>query len=314
MEYNIVTGGAGFIGSELVHHLNKLGIDNIVIVDSLQDGRKFKNLLGLKFVDIVNPVDLPSFMGTYKKAIVRVFHQGAISSTEEWNGDVLMQANYESSINWLEFCLEFNIPLIYASSASVYGITSSFKEDQDNLKPLNPYGFTKLLFDRQVERVLQTKPSSSIVGLRYFNVYSSGTGTEAHKDGQASPFHRFTECLANGNSICLYKGDDGRGINAEDHKRDFVHISDVMNVIEFFMKNPDKSGIYNVGSSKSRTFQDVANVVMKSFVTNEQIYYQSFPEHLKGKTQPYTCADLTKLRAVGYDKEFKSIEEGYNYV
>lgn len=305
----IVTGGAGFIGSRLVKRLNEIGIDDIIIVDSLKQGEKFKNLLDLNFIELVNPNDVGSLLKSLDK-VGLVLHQGAISSTEEWNGDLLIHANYESSLFWLNFCFRREVPLIYASSASVYGATKNFSEDQKFLKPLNPYGFSKLLFDKQVQKILNSY-NGQVVGLRYFNVYGP---CEFHKGNQASPFCRFLKSIRNNEPIVLFYGDDGHNGNARNHRRDFIHVSDVLNVIQFFIENRDKSGIFNVGSGRTSTFKDVFETVRSNFTKDIELTWKMFPEHLKGKTQPYTCADLTKLRKVGYNKEFKTIKEGSKYV
>ncbi len=318
----IVTGGAGFIGSNIVKALGKLEKE-IVVVDDLTDGRKFENLLGSEIADYV---DKDTFLAAIldrmesvpKKPISAIVHNGAISSTTSWDGKKVMAENYDYSKILLEYCHRNKIPFIYASSASVYGANKSSVEIPTNERPLNVYAYSKMLFDKYVR---EGKWNNRVVGLRYFNVYGPG---EQFKGSQASPFFRYHKELRYGNSVRVFEGGDGFGGDAKNTKRDFVYVDDIVRVVLWALENehpPNTEGIFNVGTGECHSFEEVADLVIAHklgddwqnenlenvFATKE---FELIPYDLKGRSQPYTCANLTKLREAGYKEDFISIEDG----
>lgn len=300
----IVTGGAGFIGSNILQGLNARGIDDILVVDDLTDGTKFKNMVDARIADYMDKDDfLDSLLGGdfEESSIEAVFHQGACSSTTEWDGQFMMENNYEYSKTLLHFCQAHQIPFIYASSASVYGGGSVFKEDLANEAPLNVYGYSKFLFDQYVRAQTLT---SQVVGLRYFNVYGP---REQHKGSMASvAFHLNNQLLEKG-EIKLFAGCDGYGDGEQ--VRDFIYVEDVVGVNLWFLDHPEVSGIFNCGTGKSQPFNDVANAVL-DYHQKGSLSYIPFPDHLVGHYQSFTEADLTALRAAGCEHVFKTVDEG----
>ena len=301
----IVTGGAGFIGSNIVKALNERGRADILVVDDLTDGTKFKNIADCEIQDYL---DKDEFLARVKKGdgfgkVEAVFHEGACSSTTEWDGRFVMDVNYEYSKALLHWCLEKGASYLYASSASVYGGGSVFKEEREYEQPLNMYGYSKFLFDQYVRRVLPTA-HSQIAGFRYFNVYGP---REQHKGSMASvAFHHNNQIKESG-KVRLFEGCDGYD-NGE-QRRDFIYVGDVVAVNLWFMDHREKSGIFNLGTGRSQSFNDVARAVIAHHGKGE-IEYIPFPEHLKGRYQSFTEADMGKLRAAGYDAPFKTVEEG----
>jgi ADP-L-glycero-D-manno-heptose 6-epimerase len=303
---HIVTGGAGFIGSNLVRALVDRGYDDVVVVDDLEDGHKFVNIADVAIADYLDKDELPTLLMSDKgfaHEVKAIFHLGACSTTTEWNGRYMMQNNYSYSKNLLHHCLEHRIPYIYASSAAVYGGAKRFVEDPLFENPLNVYGYSKLQFDRYVRRVAGN-PGSQVVGLRYFNVYGPH---EQHKGSMASVAFHFNNQLLSDGEVRLFEGSDGYGDGEQ--QRDFVYIDDANNVNLWFLDHPDVSGIFNAGTGRAQTFNDVANAVIK-WHGKGKIRYIEFPEHLKGAYQSYTQADLTELRASGCDVEFRPVEGG----
>ncbi|MDX2426564.1 MAG: ADP-glyceromanno-heptose 6-epimerase [Cycloclasticus sp.] len=300
----IVTGGAGFIGSNILQGLNARGIDDILVVDDLTDGTKFKNMVDARIADYMDKDDfLDSLLGGdfEESSIEAVFHQGACSSTTEWDGQFMMENNYEYSKTLLHFCQAHQIPFIYASSASVYGGGSVFKEDLANEAPLNVYGYSKFLFDQYVRAQTLT---SQVVGLRYFNVYGP---REQHKGSMASvAFHLNNQLLEKG-EIKLFAGCDGYGDGEQ--VRDFIYVEDVVEVNLWFLDHPEVSGIFNCGTGKSQPFNDVANAVL-DYHQKGSLSYIPFPDHLIGHYQSFTEADLTALRTAGCQHVFKTVDEG----
>ncbi len=300
----IVTGGAGFIGSNIVQGLNVKGITDIWVVDNFKDGAKFKNIVDGRIADYIDKDDfLDSVLGGDLDgvAIEAIFHEGACSSTTEWDGQFMMENNYEYSKTLFHFCQENNVPFIYASSASVYGGGSVFKEDLANEEPLNVYGYSKFLFDQYVRA--QTL-KCQVVGLRYFNVYGP---REQHKGSMASvAFHLNNQLLDKGD-VKLFVGCDGYGDGEQ--LRDFVYVGDVVDVNLWFLDNPSVSGIFNCGTGKSQPFNDVAKAVL-DYHKKGELSYIPFPDHLVGHYQSFTEADLTALRGVGCDHVFKLVSEG----
>ncbi|EIT7143518.1 ADP-glyceromanno-heptose 6-epimerase [Vibrio vulnificus] len=301
----IVTGGAGMIGSNIVKALNEIGINDILVVDNLKNGRKFKNLVDLDITDYMDRDDfLTQIMaGDNFGPIEAVFHEGACSATTEWDGKYMMLNNYEYSKELLHYCLEREIPFLYASSAATYGETTVFKEEREYEGALNVYGYSKQQFDNYVRRLWQDAEEhgetlSQITGFRYFNVYGP---REQHKGSMASvAFHLNNQILA-GENPKLFAG-------SEQFKRDFIYVGDVCKVNLWFMQN-GVSGIFNCGTGNAESFEEVAIAVIKHHGKGE-IETIPFPEHLKGAYQEFTQADLTKLRAAGCDVEFKTVAEG----
>ena len=310
----IVTGGAGMIGSNIILALNKMGINNIIVVDNLKDGRKFLNISDLDFQDYI---DKDEFIELVKKNydfgnIDVIFHQGACSKTTEWDGKYLMSNNYEYSKIILNWSQKNNIQFIYASSASVYGLgEDGFKEDRICEKPLNPYAFSKFFFDQYIRKI-QKNNESQIVSLRYFNVYGP---RENHKDKMASTIFHFYNQIKLKNQCKLFEGINGYK-NGE-QMRDFIYVEDCVDVNLWFMRNKSKSGIFNVGTGNTATFNSIAKTIFSwNKINNKQIEgtisYIPFPEELKGAYQNYTKAEISKLRNIGYIKKFNSIQSGIN--
>jgi len=306
----IVTGGAGFIGSNIVYALNQQGIDDIIVVDNLKNGVKFKNIVDLKIQDYIDKHDFLSRVqsGESFGKVQAVFHEGACSATTEWDGHFMMKNNYDYSKALLHYCVDRKIQYLYASSAATYGGNHIFKEEPAYEAPLNVYGYSKLLFDQYVRRYWQSiggmQNCSQVVGFRYFNVYGP---RESHKGSMSSvAFHINTQLHA-GDEARLFEGCDGYG-NGE-QRRDFIYVDDAVDVNLWFMNNPKKSGIFNVGTGRSQPFNDVAYAVI-DFHKRGHINYIAFPEHLKGRYQSFTEADISALRQAGYTKEMHSVESG----
>ena len=247
----VVTGSNGFIGSNLIRNLNTLGISDILAVDNHNNKELKKNV---KDCQIKEQQGIKDFLESIKKGQINpselkaIFHQGACSDTMEWDAEYLFEVNLLYSKELLNFCLENLIPFIYASSASVYGSGTQFEEKLENESPINLYAYSKYLFDQNVRQYLG-KNKSQIVGLRYFNVYGPN---EAHKDGMASVAYHLHQQLKTSEQVNLFKGSDGFGDGEQ--RRDFIHVDDVVNVNLWFMDNPEVSGIFNVGTGKSQTF------------------------------------------------------------
>ena len=318
--YYVVTGAAGFIGSNLVAALNASGITNIIAVDNLSRADKFHNLVDCDVADFIDKQEFIERLevGDFDNAIEAVLHQGACSDTMEQDGRYMMANNYRYSVRLLDFCQDQEIPLLYASSASVYGGGTVFREAREFEGPLNVYGYSKFLFDQVVRRRL-AEAGSQIAGFRYFNVYGP---REAHKGRMASvAFHFFNQFQADGR-VRLFEGSGGYG-NGE-QRRDFVFVEDVVKVNLYFLEHGELSGIYNLGTGRAQSFNDVAVATVNAcraargeaplslsqLLAQGAIEYVPFPEALKGKYQSYTEADLTLLRRAGYEEPFAPVEEG----
>ena len=302
----IVTGGAGFIGSNIVKTLNDQGETDIIVVDDLEEGVKFKNIADCEIADYLDKDEFlervtrgDSFAGK----VDAIFHEGACSSTTEWDGKFMMQNNYEYSKSLLHYCLKNKIAYLYASSASVYGSGTVFKETREYEEPLNVYGYSKFLFDQYVRRYAQDA-KSQVVGFRYFNVYGP---REAHKGTMSSVAYHHSNQIKDSGVVKLFEGCDGYENGGQ--SRDFVYVADAVAVNLWFMQNPDKSGIFNLGTGNSQPFNDIAKSVIQ-FHKKGEIEYIPFPEHLVGRYQSFTEADISALRAAGYDAPFKTVEEG----
>jgi ADP-L-glycero-D-manno-heptose 6-epimerase len=303
----VVTGGAGFIGSNLVHALNRSGRTDIWVVDDLRDGRKFANLADAIIGDYTDHGRFLAWLATPAAAqapIERVFHLGACTDTTEWDGQHMLEANHEYSKRLFEYCTGLLIPFIYASSAAVYGTGREFAEEPANERPVNVYGWSKLVFDQYV-RGHAGRVHSQVVGLRYFNVYGP---REGHKGRMASVVrHLALQAMAEGR-LTLFGEHDGWGEGQQ--RRDFVHVDDCNAVALWFAAHPEQSGLFNCGSGQDRSFNSLARAVSAWFGGDLAIGYRSFPADLVGAYQSYTRADLTRLRAAGCDVNFQSLEEG----
>ena len=302
----IVTGGAGFVGSNLVLALNGRGHRDIIVVDDLKDGTKFKNLVEAEVADYR---DKDAFLQQLQAnhsfgPVEAVFHNGACSDTTEWDGRYMMTVNFDYSKALLEYCQSRNIPFIYASSAAVYGGGTVFKEERGHEAPLNVYGYSKFLFDQYVRRRIQTGLKSQVVGFRYFNVYGP---REQHKGKMASTAFHFNNQVREEGVCKLFKGSGG--YKDGEQRRDFIHVDDVSAVNLWAWEHPKVSGIFNLGTGKSQTFNDVAKAVIKHHGKGK-IQYIPFPENLKGRYQSFTEADMSALRAAGCDHKFMTVEEG----
>jgi ADP-L-glycero-D-manno-heptose 6-epimerase len=304
----VVTGGAGFIGSQIVAGLNKLGREDILVVDDLSDGKKFENLALNKIADYMDKAEFRCLIkqrDSLCDEINIVSHQGACSTTTEWDGQYMMDNNYTYSKELLHFCLERSIPFVYASSAAVYGVNTKFSEEPVNEHPVNVYGYSKLLFDNYV-RNLSADIKSQVVGLRYFNVYGS---REDHKEGMASVVFHFNNQIKETGELKLFEG--SHGYTDGEQLRDFVFVDDVVNVNLWMMEHSKVSGIFNVGTGKANSFNDVANLVV-DWHGKGNIKYIPFPEALKGSYQSFTEASLVDLRSAGCEYEFTPLDEGVN--
>jgi ADP-L-glycero-D-manno-heptose 6-epimerase len=317
----VVTGAAGFIGSNLVNSLNERGESDVVAVDNLERADKFRNLVDC---DISDYLDKREFIervrrGEFARPAV-VFHQGACSDTMATDGRFVMENNFRYSMQLLQWCQQVDVPLIYASSAAVYGMGPVFVEDRLYERPLNIYGYSKFQFDHVVRRMLAASTSvrAPVIGLRYFNVYGP---REAHKERMASvAFHHYHQFRREAR-VRLFQGSHGYADGEQ--RRDFVHIDDVIRVNLHFWKQP-ANGIFNVGSGRAQSFNDVAMAVVNSLreangqqpmslkqaASQGTIEYTEFPIALRDRYQAYTQADLSRLRGAGYAESMLSVEQG----
>jgi len=301
----IVTGGAGMIGSNIVQGLNQSGRNDIIVVDDLKDGKKFWNISDLTIYDYLDKDDFLSMIKDGKDLgkIDAIYHEGACSTTTEWDGHYMMSNNYEYSKILLHYCLDRKIPYFYASSAATYGNSTVFVEDPANENPINVYGYSKYLFDQYV-RQHESTFESQVVGFRYFNVYGP---REQHKGSMASVAFHLNNQIEAGENPKLFEGSGGYG-NGE-QRRDFIYIGDAVKVNLWMLENPDVSGIFNIGTGNCQSFKEVAESVI-DYHKKGEIQYIPFPDHLKGSYQSFTEADITKLRNAGYDTPFKTVQEG----
>ncbi len=315
----IVTGAAGFVGSNLVKGLNERGENNVVAVDNLTRADKFHNLVDCEIADYLDKTDFLDRFARGEFGKVRaIFHEGACSDTMETDGRYMMENNYRYTKALMQACLEQGVQFLYASSAATYGASQTFKEEREYEKPLNVYGYSKFLFDQLVRRTLPNA-HSQIVGFRYFNVYGP---REAHKGRMASvAFHNFNQFRADG-TVKLF-GEYG-GYGPGGHSRDFVSVEDVVKVNLFFLDHPEKSGIFNLGTGRAQPFNDIATTVVNTLravegkppLTLEEmeqeglIEYIKFPDALRGKYQCFTQSDVSRLRGAGYTAPFYTVEEG----
>lgn len=301
----IVTGGAGFIGSNVVRALNQRGRTDILVVDDLTDGHKFRNIADCHIADYMDYQDFLTLIqsGHEFPVLDAILHQGACSATTEWDGRYMMKTNFEYSKVLLHYALDRGVPFLYASSAAVYGGSERFVEAPEAENPLNVYGYSKLLFDQYVRRLLPNS-QSQVAGFRYFNVYGPG---EQRKGSMASVAFHLNEQLKDGDTVQLFEGSGG--YDDGEQRRDFIYVEDVAAVNLWFLDNPKAKGVFNVGTGRSQSFNDVANAVIR-WHQRGHVRYIPFPEHLKGAYQHFTEADISALRKVGYDAPFASVEEG----
>ncbi len=326
----VVTGAAGFIGSKLIEGLNARGLDDIIAVDDLTQGDKFRNLAALKISDYIDAaVFYEQFSAGSHGQVEAVFHEGACSDTMEPDGKYMMQNNYTTSVNLFHACQKRGTRLLYASSAATYGGSERFVEEPACERALNVYGYSKLLFDQRMRRECGADfrrsvvgKTSQVVGFRYFNVYGPH---EQHKGRMASvAFHQFNQFRAEG-KVKLFA--DYAGYAAGSQMRDFVFIDDVVAVNLWFLDHPDLSGIFNLGTGRAQPFNDVAVAVVNTMRDLQQqsalslpamlqaglIEYMPFPAALRGKYQCYTQADLTALRGTGCTQQFADVQTGVSH-
>ncbi|TMH11181.1 MAG: ADP-glyceromanno-heptose 6-epimerase [Betaproteobacteria bacterium] len=318
--YFVVTGAAGFIGSNLVRALNARGETQIVAVDDLERSDKFRNLAPCEIADFLDKDEFRRRLeaGDFSGSIDVVFHQGACSDTMETDGRFMMENNYRYSMSLLDFCVEDQVPLLYASSAAVYGAGTDFREERKFEAPLNIYGYSKFLFDQAVRRRFG-EAGSQIAGFRYFNVYGPN---EWHKGRMASVAWHFFNQYSAERRVRPFVGSGGYADGEQ--RRDFISVEDVTNVNLHFLDHPELSGIFNVGTGRAQSFNDVAlatiNCCRKAKgdqpvdLTEARrqglIEYAPFPDALRGRYQNFTQADVGALRRAGFAAPFLPVEEG----
>ena len=310
----IVTGGAGFIGSNILEGLERNGYRDLVVDDWLGTDEKWKNIAKRSLADVVAPERLSRFLRRHRDSIEAVIHMGAISTTTERDVDKFLQNNIHLTWDLWRFCVNENKPLIFASSAATYGAGENGFEDDDsvrylnNLRPLNPYGWSKAFIDRKIAAVRAAggKTPRQFVGLKFFNVYGPN---EYHKGGQKSVIaHIFPSVKAN-EEVALFKSYNPDYKDGE-QLRDFVWVGDIVDVVLWFLDHPEVSGLFNVGSGEARSFYDLAKATWTAVGLPAKIGFKEMPESLRKQYQYYTKANLTKLRNVGYDKPMTRLEEG----
>jgi ADP-L-glycero-D-manno-heptose 6-epimerase len=316
----VVTGAAGFIGANLVKALNRRGVREIVAVDNLARAEKFVNLADCEIEEFLDKDEFMARLseGDLDDDIGAVLHQGACSDTMEADGRYMMRNNYRYSVALLDWCQSNDVPFLYASSAAVYGNGSVFREERTCESPLNVYAYSKFLFDQHVRRLLPER-TAQIAGFRYFNVYGP---REQHKGRGSSVAWHFCRQYRENGHVSLFEGSVGYA--AGEQRRDFVAVDDVINVNLDFLDHPERSGIFNVGSGRAATFNEVATATVNAcraadgeaprslaeLVSDGVVRYIPMPVVLAGKYQSYTQADLSRLRAAGYGAPMQTIEEG----
>ncbi len=305
----IVTGGAGFIGSVLVYSLNQRGYDDIIIVDRLGEGEKWKNLNGLKYADVIHKDDFYEMVieDQLPSDVETIFHLGACSSTTETDADYLLFNNYVYSVELAKYSVDNGIRFIYASSAATYGNGENGYDDNEDkiekLRPLNMYGYSKQMFDLWTKR---NGLLNEIVGLKYFNVYGPN---EYHKGDMMSVVRKAFFQIEKEGKMKLFKSYK-KEYSDGGQMRDFIYVKDAVEMTIFFMENKDASGIFNIGTGEARTWNDLANALFSALGKEPNIEYIEMPEELKNKYQYFTQANITKIRNAGYDKPISTIEEG----
>ncbi len=302
----IVTGGAGFIGSNLVKRLNAMGRTDLLVVDNLSRSEKFRNLADLTLADYLDKREFRARLdsGRFDLKVEAVFHNGACSDTMESDGRYMMENNFGDSKAVLDWCVARKVPLVYASSGATYGASTDFAPEPRNERPLNVYGWSKLAFDQHVRQRLPGI-ASPVVGLRYFNVYGP---REQHKGRMMSVLHQLLRQLKENGECRLFTGTDGYGDGEQ--VRDFVFVGDIVDLNLHFAFGPMRKGIYNAGTGKARSFNAIAKTLI-GHLGGGKLCYIPFPDALIGKYQSYTQADLGTLRAEGgYTAAFTELEDG----
>ena len=304
----IVTGAAGFIGSCLIQKLNELKFRYIIAVDDFSSVEKNRNLEGKAIMERVDRKDLFSWLEKNNREVEFFFHIGARTDTTEFDTAIFNELNLDYSKNVWNACVAFQIPLVYASSAATYGLGEIGYEDDESLisqlKPLNPYGDSKNNFD--IWALAQTKKPFFFAGLKFFNVYGPN---EYHKGRMASViWHAFNQIKANG-SLKLFKSHREDFVNGE-QMRDFIYVKDLIDVCVFLMEHRRNSGIYNLGTGKARSFNDLGKATFQALGLEPAIEYIDTPVDIRDKYQYFTEANMNKLRSIGYAKPFTSLEEG----
>ncbi|MFH0734926.1 MAG: ADP-glyceromanno-heptose 6-epimerase [bacterium] len=305
----VVTGGAGFIGSNIIWKLNKLGANNIIVVDHLDTNDKWKNLNGLQFADIYEKNNFYNLIVNEQIPfnIDAIIHLGACSSTTEKDADYLVQNNFKYSMELVKYCLPRKARFIYASSAATYGDgENGYLDDEsslETLRPLNMYGFSKHMFDLWAKR---TFISDKIAGLKYFNVYGPN---EYHKGDMRSVVNKAFEQIQAEGKVKLFKSYNPTYKDGE-QMRDFVYVQDAVDMTLYFLEHREKNGLFNVGTGNSRTWKDLITAIFNAMNLPVNIEYIDMPEYLKGKYQYFTKADINKLKNIGYDLPISSLEDG----
>lgn len=317
----IVTGGAGFIGSNLVAALEERSLSRLVICDILGTDSKWKNISKRDVYDIVHPSQLLSFVEMHKNQIQMIFHMGAVASATEVDVDLILHNNFRLSLDLLNWCSRHRIRFIYASSAITYGggehgFTDGYnRQVLARLSPSNPYAWSKHVFDRTIAQIQDAHSKDyplppQYVGLKFFNVYGPN---EYHREKRSTVFQLF-EQIRNGESVQLYKStspdyEDGG------QTRDFIHVDDCLQVMLWLYDNPEVSGLFNLGTGKARSFKAVAETVCSAMHREPKIEYVDIPDQLKDKYKYFVQADMSSLRAAGFSREFMTLEEGvHEYV
>lgn len=310
----VVTGGAGFIGSNILAALEERGEDALVVCDRLRANDKWRNIAKRELADVVHPEQIFEFLDANRGHVRVVFHMGAISSTTETNADLIVANNYSLTLALWTWCTTHNVRFIYASSAATYGdggqgFADDFStRDLARLRPLNAYGWSKHLFDRRIARKVEQKQKTppQWVGLKFFNVYGPN---EYHKGGQQSVVSQVYTHAAAGSPFHLFKSHNPNYRDGE-QLRDFIWIGDCVDVMMWFLDHPDVSGLFNLGTGKARTFYDLAATVYRALGAAPQIKFRDTPPEIRDKYQYFTEARMDRLRQAGYDKPFTSLEEG----
>jgi ADP-L-glycero-D-manno-heptose 6-epimerase len=321
----IVTGGAGFIGSNIIEGLNQLGITDIIVVDNLSTAHKFKNIVDLHITEFIDKQDFIASIqqSPHKfKHVAAIFHQGACSDTMEHNGQYMMKNNFAYSKQLFAFCQEYQIPFLYASSAATYGNETTFIEQAEYEKPLNIYGYSKLLFDNYLRHYMQNHTlRAQVVGFRYFNVYGP---RECHKGKMASvAFHHYMQYMQH-KKVKLFG--EYAGYGAGEHTRDFIYVGDVVHANLAMWQHANISGIFNLGTGKAEPFNNIAHsmlnaclsdenttnssLTLNQLIENNMLEYIPFPNSLVGKYQSYTQANLINLRTTNFNHNFLSVAQG----
>lgn len=307
----LVTGGAGFIGSNVVAALNDAGRSDVVVCDLLGSGGKWRNLAKRQLVDIVPPAELLDWLKGRK--LDAVIHLGAISETTATDGDLVIETNFRFSMRLLDWCTADAVPLIYASSAATYGDgAEGFDDDASlqalkKLRPMNLYGWSKQLFDLALaERVARAeKLPPQCVGLKFFNVFGPN---EYHKGPMMSVLARRFDEVKAGRVVQLFKS-HREGIADGDQRRDFIYVDDVVRVVMWLLANPSVSGLFNVGTGKARSFRELMLAAYAALGTKPNIDYVDMPEQIRGSYQYFTESKVDRLHRAGYNGGFTTLED-----